>query len=244
VLVLSQVAVFVAIIAGVASAVRYLSQPRSADRLYAAITSRVDGDDDSSLGKVENEVNEFLERFPRDDRAEVLRTYKDTIQLDKLDRKLQRQTRGNSAVNPPLLPAEQQYLDAAALATTSPEKAISMLGSLIDLYDDGPSGSVKSIKPTAAANQKPDRDSADRAAKVVLLAKRRIQSLRAEVAKQREQQLADLNERLMTASQLKTSNPDRAAAIFQAIVNLHADDAWAADVVQKARDGIGELQKK
>jgi eukaryotic-like serine/threonine-protein kinase len=244
VLVFSQVAVFLAIIAAVASAVRYLSQPPSADKLYAAITSRVDGDDDSSLGKVENEVNEFLQRFPRDDRAEVLRTYKDTIQLDKLDRKLQRQTRGNSAVNPPLLPAEQQYLDAAALATTSPEKAISMLGSLIDLYDDGPKADVKSVKPTSAGKHKSDRETAGRAANVVLLAKRRIQSLRAELARQREQQLAALNERLATANQVTADRPERAAAIFRAIVSLHADDAWAADIVQKARDGLGELQKK
>jgi hypothetical protein len=118
-----------------------------------------------------------------------------------------------------------------------------MLGSLIDLYDDGPAANIKSIKPTAADKQKPGRENARRTANVVLLAKRRIQSLRTDLAKQHEQQLAALNERLTAAGQLTADNPERAAAIFRAIVSLHADDAWAAQIVQKARDGLGKLQK-
>jgi len=173
-----------------------------------------------------------------------LRTYKDAIQLDKLDRKLQRQSRGSSAVNTVLLPAEQQYLDATALATSSPEKVISMLESVVDLYDDGPPADVKGIKPIAAGTKKSDRESADRTAKVVLLAKRRIEGLRTELVKQHEQQIAALNERLTFADAMAESNPERTAAIFRAIINLHSDDAWAGKVVQKARDGLNNLQKK
>ncbi|HEX4414427.1 MAG TPA: serine/threonine-protein kinase [Lacipirellulaceae bacterium] len=241
ILIISQVAVFLAIIAAGAYGIRYVSQPPSADKLYAAITSKVDGDDDPSLGKVENEVDEFLKRFPNDSRADLLKTYKETIQLDRLDRKLQRQTRGT--INPPLLPIEQQYLDAISSAAMSPEKGISQLSALVDLYDDGATNDATDLRPTTR-KQKLDRDMNDRTANVVLLAKRRIQGLRADLAKQREEQLTALGERLAAAESLVTTNPERAAAIFRAIVNLHGDDAWADAVVRKARDGLVKLQKK
>lgn len=244
VLVFSQVAVFAAIVALVALGVRYVSQPPSADKLYAAITSRVGGDDDPSLGKVENEVDEFLKRFPDDSRADLLKTYKESIRLDRLDRKLQRQTRASGAVNAPLLPIEQQYLDAIAVAANSPDKAISQLSALIDLYDDGPSTDAKNHAPSAVGKLKLDREAKARTSNVVLLAKRRIQGLHADLAKQREEVLTALNDRLTTASSLTTSNPDRAAAIYRAIISLHGDDAWASEVVQKARAGIESLEKK
>jgi serine/threonine-protein kinase len=242
-LVTAQLLVFVAILAAIGGAIMYLSRPPSADKLYTAITTRVANDDDPSLGKAENEITDFLARFPNDPRAELLRTYSERMQLDRLERRLQRQTRSGWSINTSLLPVEELYLDAAAMANTSPDKALAMLGSLVDLYDnDAPIDSKKS-PPAATGKKKADRDAAERTASVVQLAKHRIQGLRSDLGKQHEQQLAAIDERLSAADRLKTSNPQQSAAILQAIVDLHADDAWAADVVRRARDELKATKK-
>jgi serine/threonine-protein kinase len=103
-LVAAQLGGLVAVLASLTGVALYLSRPQSADKLYASIDARVEGDDDASLGKVENEVNEFLRRFPEDPRADVLRSYQERIELDKLERRLQRLTRGGG-INTSLLPA-------------------------------------------------------------------------------------------------------------------------------------------
>ena len=240
-LVAAQLAAFAAVVATMGGGIVFLSRPPSADKLYAAISTRVDSDDDASLGNVEKEVNSFLERFPDDARAVLLRGYRERIELDKLERKLQRQTRGSGSVIRSLLPAEQLYLEAAGLAAASPEKSLAMLGALVDLYDADVPLDPRTATPGTTNNKKADRGAADRTADVVQLAKRRVPTLRADLAKQREQQSAALNERLAAAERLQATNPQRAAAIYRAILSLHEGDAWAAPVVEKARRGLSEL---
>jgi len=227
---LVQLGSLAAVLALLAGAAVYLSRPATADSLYAKIATRVDGDDDAALGKVENEMNEFLARFPDDSRAEVLRSYKDRIELDKLERRLQRQTRGSGPFDATLLPAEQLYLQAAALSASSPEKSLAMFESLVTLY--------------GAETTSEKGDAAERTSDVVQLAKRRIERGRGELAKQREQQLAALDERLTAAERLAAKNPQQAAAMYRAILNLHEGDAWAAKVVETARGQLAELEKK
>jgi hypothetical protein len=241
VVVVAQLAAFATVLALLGGVALFLSRPPSADKLYASIDARVEGEDDSSLVKVENEVNDFLDRFPNDSRAELLRGYKERIDLGKLERKLQRQSRGNNA-DASLLPAEQLYLQAANLAATSPEKSQSIFESLVSLY--GPDTSVSPGNATASDKTNRDNLSSDRTADVVQLAKRRLERIRTELARQRQQQLAALAERLGAAARISETNPQQAVEMYQAILNLHEDDVWAADVVQKARTRLAELEKK
>ncbi len=243
-LVAAQLAAFAAVVATMGGAIVFLSRPPSADKLYAAISTRIDSGDDASLTNVENEVNSFLARFPEDPRAVLLRGYRERIELDKLERKLQRQTRGSGSVNRSLLPAEQLYLEAAGLAAASPEKSLAMLGALVDLYGADVPVAPKIASPGTTNRKNADRDAADRTADVVQLAKRRLPTLRADLAKQREQQLTALNERLAAAERLRATNPQQAAAIYRAILSLYEGDAWAAPVVDKARGALAELEKK
>lgn len=239
-----QLAGFAAVLAALGGTALYLSRPPTADKLYSSIATRVDGDDDASLGKVENEVHEFLDRYPDDPRANVLRSYNERIELDKLERKLQRQTRGGGAADTSLQPAEQLYLRAINLAPNSPEEALAMLESLVDLYGADLNDEPQGARPNTAGNQHPGRGASDRTADVVQLAKRRIETLRADLARQRKQQLAALDERLAAAERLSTTNPLQAAAMYQAILSLHRSDAWAAKVVDAARSRLAELEKK
>jgi serine/threonine-protein kinase len=237
----AQLGGLVAVLAGLAGVALYLSQPPSADKLFAAIDARVEGDDDASLGKVEREVDEFLERFPNDPRAEQLRSYQERIELDKLERRLQRLTRGG-AINTSLLPAEQLYLAAVSRAPTSPDESLSMLQSLVDLY--GPAASTETTKNGANGNDTKTDDAASRTSDVIQLAMRRLKSMQPDVERQHKQQIAALEERLAAAEQLMTSNPQEAAAMYRAIVKLHAEDAWAKAIVDSARGQLAKLDQK
>ncbi len=241
----AQLVAVVAIVGTVAGGFAYLSRPVPANTLYAAIMSRVDSEDDASLGKVEDEVNDFLTRFPEDTRANELRGYQEQIELDKLERKLQRQAREGWAINTTLLPVERLYLEAKTIAARAPERSVGLLSSLIDLYDVPVLTSSSEPGKSVAANKKNgERATADRTAAVVRQARRRIKSLTSEVEKQHDQQLASLRDRLAVAEQLKSAKPEQAAAMCRAILNLHENDQWAAAAVVKARSMLAEMGTK
>ena len=235
---LGSLATVLALLAGGAA---YLSRPMSADKLYSMIDARVERDDDASIAKVENEVNDFLERFPDDARGDTLRNYKERIDLAKLERKLQRQTRGGG-VDSTLLPAEQLYLQASAIAGTDAAKSLLMFESLIDLYEPKMAATTAAEAPSTEKTRD-DRPASERTADVVQLAKRRVEKLRSDVARQNEQVLRALEERLAAAEELMSTDPTRAAAMYQAIVTLHQDDTWAAPVVEQAREKLARAKK-
>src|SRR4029077_858498 len=142
-----------------------------------------------SLIHFENEVNDFIEHYPDDPRVAQFERFRERIELDKLERTLQRKTRGSVATDPTLLPSEQLYLRAAGLADSAPDKSLAMLESMVNLY-----GSVDSANASAAqgaaSKKDPRHDDAARTADVVQLAKRRIQTMRADWNRQRERDLA------------------------------------------------------
>jgi len=244
-IVAAQLAVFVAVMMGLVGVARYLSRPPSADKLYASIADRASGDDDASLAKVEGEVNAFLQHFPNDPRAEELQGYRERIELAKLERKLQRHPRGNGSAEETLLPVEQLYLQAVGLASNGePERSLSMLESLVDLYGADTASDGKETDANATAKKIGERDAAARAADVVQLAKRRIKTIRADMDRLRGEQLAMLEERMSAAERLSPSRPDQAAAMYRAIVELYSGDDWAAPVVALARERLAAMEKK
>lgn len=241
--VIAQLAALAAVLAAIGGVAWHLSRPASANQLYSSITARVNVDDGVSLAGVENELNEFLSRYPQDPRAAQIERYKERIELDKLERKLQRQTRGSGAYDPSLLPVEQLYLRAASLVESSPEKALAMLQSLADLYGaDVPTASAR-VAQNSLSMKKTDRDASTRTADIVQLARRRMETLRSDLARQRERQLAELGERLDAAEKVSKKDSKRAAAMYQAIIDLHQDDTWANAMVAKARSRLVELKK-
>jgi eukaryotic-like serine/threonine-protein kinase len=243
-LVAAQLASFAAVLGAMVGVAMYLSRPPSADKLYSSIAARVDSDDDASLGKVEDEVNTFLQHFSNDPRADVLRGYKERIELDKLERKLQRQKPGSGSTEVPLLPIEQLYLQASEQAGSAPEMALVKLQSLIDLYGAEAPVDTKDGGPSGSNKRSPNRHAAERAADVVQLAKRRLTALRADTARLRAAQLATLEERLAAADRLSATNPTQAATMYRAILDLYGAEAWAAPVVEIARSQLTALEKK
>jgi serine/threonine protein kinase len=237
-----QLVATIAILGTIGAIAWHLSRPPSADKLYDSVMSRIDSDEGGSLIRFENEVNDFIARYPEDPRAAQFERFKEQIELDKLERKLQRKTRGSAATDPTLLPAEQLYLRAAALAESAPDKALAMFGSLVNLYGTG-APTDTSAKQRSALQKDTGHNEAARTADVVQLARRRIETMTAELKQQREQELADLNERLGVADRLGKTNARGAEAIYQAIIDLHQGDNWAESVVTRARSRMADLKK-
>ena len=236
-----QSAVTIGVLAAIGTGYWYLSRPPSADKLYAAAMAKIEADEGGSLLRFENDINDFITRFPDDPRRSQFDRFKERIELNKLERKLQRKTRGSAATDPTLLPAEQLYLRAAGIADSAPEKSLAMFESLVALY--GTAAGSESATEGPGDKKAAAQSDAHRVADVVQLAHRRVETLRTDLARQRERDLADLEQRVAVAQKLASSDAKQAATVYQAIIDLYGDDAWAAAVVTKARNGLAELKK-
>jgi hypothetical protein len=240
-MVAAQLAALVVVLAGMAAVAMYVSRPYSANRLYELIMSRKNAPDEATLAFAERDITEFLQRFPSDPRAAAIAGLHRQIRLDKADRRLQREARTGGNRDQPQLPAEREYLRAVNLANENPDAAIAMLKSLIDLY--GPAAG--SELPTAET----PRDSADkkveaRISTVVQLARRRLESLQQEWFEQSAAQRAAISDRLEAADRLSGTDPHRAAAIYQAIIDLYQREEWGKELVEQARKRLAALNPK
>jgi serine/threonine-protein kinase len=206
----------------------YLSRPASPDQLYDRISSHADIDDVDSMRAVERQIGEFITRFPEDSRTAELKQYQQRIELDRMHRRLQLQARRGGLADPTLRPVEVLYLEAMNTASSSPEQAIGMLESLITLYSaDDASDSTN-----------------ERRALCVQLAKRQLALLREDFDKLTARQLAAIRERLATADSLASEHPSQARDMYEAILRLYGDRAWAAAVVAEARQKLDSLAGK
>jgi len=242
-LTVGQLIVPVAMLAGMSILAIYLSQPLTADQIYREVRSEIDVNSNDSLVAVEDEVNDFLSRFPNDPRVAELKQYQDRISLDKMERRLQVRSRNGNAGASLLLPQETLYLRADKLAEESPEDAVAMLQSLVDLYG---TSTYPEAGPNSASTKagRHDREQQDRQVACVQLAERRLVSLRAHLSKQVEWQLALLRERLDTAERLAGTNPAQAAAMYQAIIRLHEQHSWANEIVAESRHRLAATKEQ
>ncbi len=224
----AQLAGLVAVLAAMGGLAMYVSQPLSADRLYDRITAQAKGAEPDSLA-VRRDVEEFLQRFPADSRAEELQALQQRIELDKNERRLRR---GN-ILDPSLLPVERQFLRAAALAENSPEQAVTMLQSLVNLYGPNAAESEKPAEPT---------DEQTRTAACVRMAERRLVTLREDIAREIARQLTSLEERMAAADKTAAIDPQKAVAMYAAVIDLYQDDAWADKVVSEARERMAKMK--
>ena len=189
---------------------------------------------------MQRSVAEFLQRFPDDPRAGEVRQFEQRLTLDRWDRKLQLQARRTGLSDPVLLPVEALYLRAINTAQASPDEGIDLLESLVNLY-----AAPATVEAGSDGVESPEITDADtpemRQAACVLLAKREIVRLRDGLAKQTASQLAAIRERLAAAEEISDTEPQRAEAIYRAIIDLHGKDTWADEVVTEARRRLDKM---
>lgn len=213
-----------ALLAAIVGGVWYATRPLSADALYQTIQSSLDRD--GSLSRVGGEIDQFLARFPNDERASEIETYKRQLQLDRMARQMRLGGRGVSP-DQTQSPVERLYLQAMKLAESDPEKAAEMLRHLIALYgNDG---------EQVSALHSDDPAESRRIADCLALAHRQLADMQKQIDEIAKRELDDLRARLKDAQELAANEPAKAKEIAAAIVTLYGSQTWAAPVVSDAK---------
>lgn len=120
----------------------WLLQPQSADELYAQISAAVASGDEAQLLQSSGDMQEFLARFPSDERSAELQTLVDEVELSRQARVLQRRASRSGGIEN-LSAIEQGFLQCVKLLGQDPDLAqhkltafISVFGSQDDLSRD------------------------------------------------------------------------------------------------------------
>jgi hypothetical protein len=195
-------------------------QPPTADALYQRIDARASDSSPDALPQAEGDIGEFLTRYPNDPRAGRLRGYEKEIDLYWLEKRFERRVKGLAGAEG-LRPIEQAYLEALNYLRLDSARGIAKLQAIVDLYKE----SDDATGPTAQC---------------LTLARRRLAQLQAEVGKHASEQLKLLRERLAAADAIRSRDPERARAMYRAVVELYGDKPWAADAVRQAREALAE----
>jgi hypothetical protein len=191
----------------------YFLQPPSADGLYNRIMGHVGDESLESIKTAEDDIQFFLDQFSNDSRAKKIRGYQREIELDRQERKLLR------SESRTLL--ERAYLDALSYSQSEPEKCAVKLQAVIDLYA-------------------PQSDEFLPMGSCIELARRHLKQLQEEMAAYAAEQLPYLQTRLELIDAVKTTDPQRAEAMYRAIVELYSAKSWAAPAVQRAKAALKE----
>ncbi|MHB0959872.1 MAG: serine/threonine-protein kinase [Pirellulaceae bacterium] len=194
-------------------AIWYFSRPLSEEALYGRIMEVARDGESSDLVRVEDRMNEFLTRFPTDDRAREIRALQEELELDRLQRQYERRTRLRGGRDT-LGPIERAYVEATQLAAVNPQAAILKLQALLNVFSSG---------QTSTSDQR-----------CLKLAREQLDQLQARIEVASAADLQALQERLDAADRLASDDPDRAAAIRQGILELYGDKPWAEPVVTRA----------
>lgn len=212
----------VALAALVAGVIYNLMQPYNADQLYQRITAG------SSPVRVENlrsnaaAIDEFLDRFGDDPRANEMRDYQSRLVLDRLGRRYESIVRGRADATQ-LHAIERLYVNALYLAESNPSAAAAEMQSLIALFDG------------ADQDQSLSEEQQQTIANCLQLARRQLELLGTAVEQLAAEQLETLAERIATAEAVRDSDPEKAKRICRAIIDLYSDKSWAEDVVARAK---------
>lgn len=196
----------------------YLSRPPSADSLYRVISAAAALEDTQELALVDDQVEEFLSRYPQDSRhSEVaewwteIREYRQQSKARHLARQLSRK--------PALNAVERAYLDALDNAQLQPHRAAARLQAFIALYGGRP-------------------DASRMANRCVEAAKEQLEQLRTELAHADEDLRQTLAAELRRAGEISATDPQAAQAIYRAIVELYSNEPAAAASVAEAKQAL------
>ena len=203
----------------IALAIWYFSRPATADQLYRQISAAAAEEETRELLNVEDEMEEFLQRFPDDQRRSEVQSLREELEMYRRQRRYERQAKLRRGANSKH-PVERVYLEAIRLADEDPYEAMTKLKALLSVYD--------------GMNAEDDEDLQS----CLQLARAKIAELADPAEQTAKQHLSLLSKRLDAAAQLSESDPDKAMAIYQGIIALYQDKAWADSAVSTAREAL------
>ena len=172
----------------------------------------------SGVLEAEGLTIDYLNRYPSGPHAEQVRGYAKKISLRKMELEFEQHIKGGADADH-LTPIERLYLEAMSHARFEPDQAIAKLRALIDLYS------------------LPEKDRGNTAL-CLALAQRQLARLTKQLEKTVAEERVKLKEKLDAADALRKSDPNRAKAMYRAIVELYGEKPWAAAAVRRAREAL------
>jgi hypothetical protein len=197
----------------------YFSRPLSEEVLYGRIMEVAKEGESGDLAKVEDKINEFLIRFPGDERAPDMLALNEELELYRLQRRYERRARLRGGSDS-LGPLERAYVEATQLATTNPRAAVAKLQALLVVFSGG---------------QPSDSDR-----RCLKLASEQLDQLQAQNETVASADLKEIQRRLDQADEVAQDDPDRASAIRRGVIELYGDKPWAEPAVSRARTALHE----
>lgn len=212
------------VIGGLMGGIWYSSLPNSADALHQRIVAA--SGNETALMNVSSQVNEFVERFADDPRAEGVKALQEAIAIRKLQRNLEtrawrrKETGKLSAIEFHCLEAIRLYRDGKL------EEGIEVLDGIQLMFGD-PSRKL------------------DIGIQQTLGVVRRLQ-------KKWTQELTDGTEDLLenlavyaaNARELAGEHPARALAIWKGMLELYENKLWAEEFTSEAKVAVERLQNR
>ena len=113
------------------AAIYWITRPETADQLFEAITEETQKSE-PDLRRIRSELEQFLTRFPADERAESVASHQQQLRVTILEARMRRRVLGSRDV-----PAiERDYRAALAREAESPSSALSALQAVRTVYTD------------------------------------------------------------------------------------------------------------
>lgn len=196
-------------------------QPPTVDGLYQRIAAKTADGSIGSIRQAEDDIREFLSLYSNDRRVAKLRKFQTEIELDRMQREFDSPLRRRLNADK-FNPIERAYMEAMNYVQLDPEVGMAKLQAIVDLYG----------RPGRAPG--PGQP-------CLVLVGRRLAQLREEVQQRQAEQLELLEDRLTEADAMRKTDPTRARAMYQAVVNLYGQKPWADEAVHRA---LAALQSK
>ncbi|MFN3190716.1 MAG: serine/threonine protein kinase [Aureliella sp.] len=130
----ASIAGIVAVLLGSISFAWWMLQPKGVDELYADIVAAVDSGDDGRFLLARDQVEEFLTRFPSDERAVEVEGLRDEIELSRWTRILRRRAT-RSGTEKRLTAMEQAFLDCIDSREKNEPDTESKLNAFLALFE-------------------------------------------------------------------------------------------------------------
>lgn len=127
------VAGLVALLIGCIALAWWLLRPESANSLYAQVSAAVATGDDAQLLQVSGLIDEFLARFPDDERSAELQALSDEVELARWTRILQRRASRNGGPDS-LSAIEQGFLQGVTLLSENSELAQQKISAFVEVF--------------------------------------------------------------------------------------------------------------
>lgn len=190
----------------------WLLQPNNADEIYQEISQAADSGDDARLLGTKASIDEFLDRFPNDERASEIKALADEIELARWTRVLQRRASRSGGSNE-LTAIEQAFLECMQARYEDTDLANEKLTAFLAVFDQ---------------NTEMPRDEA----RLVELAQFAMN-----LGNQREKitpvAVAQLEELIQNAEEQLVG--DALQAYYQSLVVLYGEKPWAKEQLKRLR---------